>query len=121
MTDPGTGAAPARVLATGATVGLRAGVSVLVTRAPNRDGVLQCSEAVLTPQRPPACGAVPQTTVSQTTVPSRAERPAGAILPGERFTDPVSGLEIVCTRTGHGIFTFDGRPLQRRAGSGHRP
>jgi hypothetical protein len=82
---------------TGKTLGLPGGVSVLVTRAPRHGGVLRCDGDVLAPQRPPACSARTGT---------------GTILAGQRFTDPVSGLEIVCTRAGDGALTFAGRPLQ---------
>jgi hypothetical protein len=85
--------------AIGKTLGLPVGVSVLVTRAPDRQGVLRCDGDILTPQRPPACSTPGGT---------------GTIRPGEWFTDPVSGLEVVCTRSGHGILTFADRPLQRR-------
>jgi hypothetical protein len=81
----------------GTTLGLPSGVSVLVTRAPRKGGVLRCDGDVLTPQRPPACSAGAGT---------------GTIRAGQRFTEPVSGLEIVCTRAGDGALTFAGRPLQ---------
>jgi hypothetical protein len=81
----------------GKTLGLPGGVSVLVTHTPDGAGVLRCDGEVLTPQRPPACSAQPGT---------------GTMRPGDRFTDPVSGLEIVCTRGGSGALTFAGRPLQ---------
>jgi len=82
----------------GATMGLPAGLSVLVTRAPDRIGVLRCNDEVLTRQLPPPCSAAPAT--------------SGSILPGDRFRDPASGLEIVCTRAGQGALTFDGRPME---------
>jgi hypothetical protein len=90
----------------GDTLGLPVGVSVLVIRPPDRTGVLRCSDTVLTPQPPPPCSAVP------------AE--PGTILPGERFADSGSGLEIVRTRAGQGILTFDGRPMQRCPEAGYR-
>ena len=45
---------------------------------------------------------------------------SGTILPGERFTDSESGLEIVCTRAGEGILTFDDRPMQRCPEAAHQ-
>jgi hypothetical protein len=81
----------------GQTLGVAGGVSVLVTRAPDEHGVLRCGGDVLTPQRPPACGA-PRTG-------------SGTIRPGTWFTDQVSGLQVVCTRAGHGTLTFAGRPM----------
>jgi hypothetical protein len=82
----------------GKTLGLAVGVSVFVTRAPDEEGVLRCDGDILAPQRPPACSARTGT---------------GTIRPGERFTDPASGLEVVCTRPGSGTLTFADRPLQR--------
>jgi hypothetical protein len=86
---------------TGCTLGLPGGPSVLVTSAPDGDGLLTCRGEALGLQAPPACS-----------LPAPA---SGAIQPGQRFTDPVSGLEVVCTRAGHGVLTFAGRPMQRRA------
>jgi len=82
------------------TLGVPSGVSVLVMRAPDEDGILRCDGELLTPQRPPACSAIPDK--------------SGTIRPGDRFSDPVSGLEVVCTRAGDGVLSFAGRPLQRR-------
>jgi len=86
---------------TGTTWGVTGGVSVLVRRAPDRDGKLTCTHeakiAVLSPSLPPACGVAPA--------------PAGSLRPGMRLTDPVSGLEVVCTRPGEGVLAYDGRPL----------
>lgn len=84
----------------GRTLGVPGGVSVLVTRAPAEDGPLRCGDEILTPQQPPACSALPAKT--------------GTIHPGQWFTDPASGLEVVCTRAGHGVLTFAGRPMQSR-------
>lgn len=83
---------------TGMTLGIPGGVSVLVIRAPAGAGVLTCGGEVLLPQRPPACS---------------ARAGFGTIRPGERFTDPASGLEVVCTRAGCGTLAFGGRPLGR--------
>jgi hypothetical protein len=87
------------LLVTGKTLGLPGGLSVLVTRAPNQCGVVRCDGYALTPQQPPACS---------------TPGGAGTIRPGEWFTDPASGFEVVCTRAGSGILTFADRPLQRR-------
>lgn len=85
---------------TGRTLGVPGGVSVLVIREPAGDGLLRCGDEVLTPQPPPACSAIPEKT--------------GTIWPGQRFADPASGLEVVCTRAGHGVLTFAGRPMHLR-------
>ena len=84
----------------GRTLGVPGGVSVLVTCAPAEDGLLRCDGEILIAQQPPACSALPGKT--------------GRIRPGQWFTDPVSGLEVVCTRAGHGLLTFAGRPMQPR-------
>jgi hypothetical protein len=81
----------------GRTLGLPGGPSVLVTSVPDGDGLLACGSEALVAQRPPAC--------------SQPARGSGTIQPGQWFTDPASGLEVVCTRAGHGVLTFDGRPL----------
>jgi hypothetical protein len=85
----------------GRTLGVPGGVSVLVTCAPDEDGILRCGDEILTPQPPPACS-VPLAEI-------------GTIRPGQWFTDPVSGLKAVCTRAGQGVLTFAGRPMQRHA------
>jgi hypothetical protein len=82
----------------GRTLGLPGRLSVLVISAPAEDGLLTCGGETLVPQPPPAC--------------SLPAWNAGTIRPGQRFTDPVSGLQLVCTRAGHGVLTFAGRPLQ---------
>ena len=85
---------------TGRTLGVPGGVSVLVIREPAGDGLLRCGDEVLTSQPPPACSAIPEK--------------AGTVWPGLRLADPASGLEVVCTRAGHGVLTFAGRPMQLR-------
>jgi hypothetical protein len=82
---------------TGRTLGLPGRLSVLVISAPAEDGLLTCGGEALVPQPPPAC--------------SLLVRSAATIQPGQRFTDPVSGLRLVCTRAGQGVLTFAGRPL----------
>src|SRR3979411_1787044 len=79
-------------IALGATLGVPGGVAVLVTSPPGTRGELKCNDQVLVPQRPPACGA--------------ASAPAGSIRAGDRLHDPASGLEVVCTNSGHGALTF---------------
>jgi hypothetical protein len=84
----------------GRTLGVPGGISVLVIRAPAEDGPLRCGDEILTLQPPPACSAIPAKT--------------GTIRPGQWFTDPASGLEVVCTRAGYGVLTFAGRAMQLR-------
>lgn len=89
------------------TLGIPSGVSVLVVRAPDEGGISRCDDEPLTPRRPPACSAVLDK--------------SGTIRPGDRFSDPVSGLEVVCTRAGDGVLSFAGRPLQRGPGPDRQP
>jgi hypothetical protein len=81
----------------GTTLGFAEGVAVVVIREPRTHGVLRCGDRVLKPQRPPACGA------------ARVE--PGSIRAGDRFNDPVSGLQLICTRPGDGVLNFSDRPL----------
>ena len=90
----------------GRTLGVPGGVSVLVTRTPDEHGTLRCGDDVLKPQRPPACSAAPAESTT--------------IRPGTRFIDPASGLEVVCTRAGHGTLTFNGRLMQPRYWPDHQ-
>jgi hypothetical protein len=41
--------------------------------------------------------------------PTGSDRPAGTLL-GKRYADEVSGLEVLCTRSGEGTITVAGRP-----------
>jgi hypothetical protein len=91
----------AALYSAGRTLGLPDGLLVLVISAPTGDGLLTCGGAALVPQPPPAC--------------SLPACGTGTIRPGHRLADPVSGLEVVCTRAGHGLLTFAGRVLQHQA------
>jgi len=94
----GTGTQQRALYRVGRTLGLPGGLSVLVTRVPTEDGALTCGGEHLVPQPPPAC--------------SQPAYAKGAIAPGQRFTDPASGLEVVCTWAGYGVLAFAGRPLR---------
>src|SRR3978361_915064 len=37
---------------------------------------------------------------------------AGGCLAGKRYTDPVSGLEVLCSKAGAGSLSIDGRAIQ---------
>ncbi|MFL5296401.1 MAG: hypothetical protein ACJ798_08470 [Phenylobacterium sp.] len=72
----------------------------VVVRPPSGGGVLACGGAPL--------------------VPHGAERPAGASLSadhsagsvlGKRYSDPQSGLTVLCSKPGAGSLSLDGRPL----------
>lgn len=69
---------------------------IVVTGAP---GVLAIEGEELVTS-PPEAGGAPHT--------------AGGpqVLLGKRYHDPESGLEVLCTRAGHGLLTFDSRPLE---------
>lgn len=83
----------------GSTLAVSEGPALLVMKAADTPGALRCGAAELKPHRPPSCWtpAVPD----------------GSIRPGDRYLEPVSGLEVLCTRGGNGILTFAGRPMRR--------
>jgi hypothetical protein len=83
----------------GRTWGAPGGVAVLVTRETIEQGELTCDGEVLTPQAPPRCSEEPTA--------------SGTIRPGDRLTDPGSGLEVLCTRGGQGLLAFRGKPMLR--------
>jgi len=77
--------------------------SVVVVRPPATPVVLTCGDAPMTEQEqpgradPPAAGA------------GGGAEP-GTLL-GKRYTDPQTGLEVLCTHAGAGVLAADGRPL----------
>jgi hypothetical protein len=73
---------------------------VLVLQPPGGSGELRCDDVRMI--SPPAVRC------------SAPIGPAGSheVRPGERFTDPESGLMVICPRGGSGTLTFDGRPLR---------
>lgn len=74
---------------------------VLVLEPPARPGVLLCDGAPLVERSPRRCSA------------PIAAGDADDVRPGDRFTDPASGLTVICPEGGSGELTFAGRPLQR--------
>jgi nitrite reductase/ring-hydroxylating ferredoxin subunit len=90
-------------LRTGQTLGMRDGIRLLVWRPPRGNGVVACDGIPLANMRPGPC----------------SEQTPGAggatIWPGQWMIDPVSGLEVLCTRAGPGALTFDGRELMPRS------
>jgi len=76
------------------------GAQAIVIRPPSADGVIACGEQPMA-----MSGAVP---------PAAEPLPApqaGQALPGKRYVDEATGLEVLCTKAGKGAFAFDGRPL----------
>jgi hypothetical protein len=75
------------------------GAVLLVLAAPCLPGVLCCGGVPMVDSRPLPCG-------------YHARPRAGTgLLPGRRYCDIVSGLEVRCLRVGPGYLTFAGRPL----------
>jgi hypothetical protein len=83
----------------GQTLGVRDGIRLLVWRPPRGNGVLACEGIPLANMKPGPCS-------------ERLPGPAGTTTrPGQWLRDPVSGLEMLCTRAGSGALTFGGRPI----------
>jgi hypothetical protein len=74
--------------------------SVVVVRPPTREIELTCGGAPLAEAEQPARGEAPGE--------------GGAQL-GKRYTDPDSGIELLCTRAGAGPLAADGRPVEQVA------
>lgn len=73
---------------------------MVVVRPPSIEGMLQCGGANVVPQ---SADAVPTGSV-------HAEHALG-VLVGKRYTDPVSGIEVLGAKAGAGSLAFDGRAL----------
>ena len=73
---------------------------MVVVRPPSAAGELQCGGAPVLPQ-------------ADATAPSGTIDPAHAegVLIGKRYTDEVSGIEVLGAKPGKGSLAFDGRPL----------
>jgi hypothetical protein len=73
---------------------------LVIVRPPRYAAALQCGGAPVIPhsQSRPEGGVVD------------AEHAAGTAV-GKRFTDPESGMEVLCTKPGAGSLAVDGRPL----------
>lgn len=72
----------------------------VVVRPPSGEGELACGGAALRPHdsgEPAVSGAAGEGTMA-----------------GKRYTDPASGVELLCTKAGQGDLSFAGRPLQRK-------
>lgn len=77
---------------------------VVVVKPPRADGSLACGglEMLDQKQERPVGGA------------PAADRAAGTLL-GKRYGDDDSGIELLCTKGGHGSLSFDGRDLPMRS------
>ncbi|GAA3392708.1 hypothetical protein [Cryptosporangium minutisporangium] len=72
---------------------------VLVVRPPSGPVTLRCGGEPMAP-----AGSVARDGVAQSGEP---------LLLGKRYTDPVSGLQLLCTKAGPGPVEVDGRPIER--------
>ena len=73
--------------------------AVVVVRPPSTPVELTCDGAPLADSEQPAQGTTPATEAD------------GGTLTGKRYSDPDSGLEVMCTRGGEGVLAADGRTL----------
>lgn len=73
---------------------------VIVVRPPEAPGSLGCGGAEMLPSG--AAG----------TAGTLDDRLSGGTQLGKRYTDDVSGIEVLCTKPGAGTLTFDGTPLE---------
>jgi hypothetical protein len=81
-----------------------------------RSAVCDAELVVVRPPKAPAsleCGGQP-------VIPHAEARPEGAspsadhsggVLAGKRYTDPESGMEVLCSKAGAGSLSVDGRPI----------
>lgn len=72
----------------------------IVIRPPEADGEI-------------TCGGVAMAAAGEAAVAAEAlaEPQDGQALPGKRYVDQTTGLEVLCTKAGKGAFAYDGRPL----------
>lgn len=72
----------------------------IVIRPPEADGVI-------------ACGGHPMAAAGEAPAeaPALTEPQQGLALPGKRYVDLTTGLEVLCTKAGKGALAYDGRPL----------
>jgi hypothetical protein len=73
---------------------------IVIVKAPNAPSVLQCGGEALQPH-------------TQAREDGRAPSPdhAGGSQLGKRYVDEETGLEALCSKTGAGSLSIDGRPL----------
>jgi len=74
--------------------------TIVVVKVPAQDVKLTCDGVPLADTEQPARGGTPT---------SEAD---GGMLLGKRYSDPDSGLEVLCTRAGAGVVAVDGRPVR---------
>jgi len=75
---------------------------VVVVRAPGHEATLSCA-------------GVPMVDRDDTAAADGTAVPEGSILLGKRYSDAVSGLEVLCTKPGPGPLVYDGAPLSVNA------
>ena len=74
----------------------------VVVRAPSGDGELTCGEHAVQPQT----SAAPA---------GQTDAPDGGAVSGKRYTEAMSGIEILCTQSSDGPLAFEGRALSRKS------
>lgn len=72
---------------------------MVVVRPPNAPGVLQCGGVAVQPLGDASAGGD-----------IHPDHAVGVLI-GKRYTDPVSGIEVLGAKAGKGSLAFDGRPL----------
>ncbi|HKP79386.1 MAG TPA: hypothetical protein VJU34_09710 [Phenylobacterium sp.] len=75
-------------------------VEVVLVRPPSSGDVLQCGGAAMIPH-----GGARSSDLSL--APGRD----GGSQAGKRYTDEATGMELLCTKTGQGTLSLDGRPV----------
>lgn len=85
------------------------GLSIVVLDEPALPGELLCDGMELVPSPPARCGTV------STWRDGREHRI------GDRLYNPESGLSVMCSRSGSGDLTFNGRPLRLKPRIRNRP
>jgi hypothetical protein len=90
-------------------VPLRTGQTLRSVVDPTRVLVLKTGSAT----KPPASGGAPLRPVRPRPCSLASLSPATGAgpRPGRRYTDVVTGLEVLCTAGGHAALTFDGRDM----------
>jgi hypothetical protein len=76
---------------------------LVVVRGPAEDVAMSC------------CGAPMSEQANEHAETARCEGKEKALFVGKRYSDEVTGIELLCTKGGHGPLECDGRPLVVKA------
>jgi hypothetical protein len=82
------------------------GTEIIVVRAPDGDVELTCGGRSMT---------VPAAEAAAARASSPSADAGGGTLPGKRYVDEPTGLEVLCTKPGSGLPAADGRDLTIKA------